>query len=557
MKYLHIIVLAVLVGVSGCSPNNDNATMVITDAKIWTGDDSNPIAEAIALKDNRVLAVGSNEQVTAFVGSSTTQLRSPGELIVPGFVDSHVHLLTGGLHLASVQLRDAGTRDEFVSRIAEFAASVPPGEWITGGDWDHENWGGELPTREWIDGVTPDNPVWINRLDGHMALANSIALSTANVSAATADVVGGEIVRDAAGRPTGILKDNAMGLVDSVVPAHSPEHLHASLLAAMQYLNEQGVTSVHDMSGEPGSYTALQELHDQSRLTVRVYEAMPLRRWRMVDSLIQRHGRGDDFLRIGGLKAFMDGSLGSHTAAFFEPFTDAPDDRGILVSDLDKLAQAATGADSAGLQLFVHAIGDSAIASLLDIFESVASANGIRDRRPRIEHAQHIRPSDVPRFARDGVIASMQPYHAIDDGRWAEKVIGAERIKTTYAFRSLLDSGARMAFGSDWFVAPPTPIEGIYAAVARQTLDGANPQGWVPEQKISVEDALRAYTAGASYAGFTESSTGKLKEGYLADFVVLSEDILNIDSDRIVETEVLMTVVDGTIVYKKPDIPIN
>jgi hypothetical protein len=447
-----------------------------------------------------------------------------------------------------VQLRSAATPEEFVKRIGDFAKTLKPGEWVLNGSWDHENWGGELPRREWIDAVTRENPVWINRLDGHMSLANSLALELAQVDADTPDVAGGEIVRDESGAPTGVLKDNAMGLVDAAVPAAGEAQLDREARAAMAHVASNGVTSVHDMAGWD-SLATYRRAKANGELSTRIYSVMPLEHWQQLRDEVSRNGGGDTWLRIGGLKGFMDGSLGSHTAAFLEPFTDAPEDRGLLINDLDDMRSWIGSADEAGLHVMVHAIGDRAIRSLLDIYLDVAESNGERDRRFRIEHAQHIHPDDIGRFSVQNVIASMQPYHAIDDGRWADKIIGAERARTTYAFRSLIESNAHVAFGSDWFVAPATPLEGIYAAVTRRTLDGANPDGWVPEQKIAVEQALKSYTSEAAYASFEEDVKGMLKPGMLADFVLLDRDITTIPVEDIADTRVLRTVVGGRVVF--------
>jgi predicted amidohydrolase YtcJ len=458
-----------------------------------------------------------------------------------------------------VQLRDAKTPDEFQARIRDFAATVAPGTWITGGDWDHELWGGELPRREWVDRATPNHPVWVNRLDGHMALANSAALRAAGVTRQTKDVAGGEIVRDRRGEPTGVLKDNAMSFVDKVVPSPAPALSDRALQAAMRYVAEQGVTSVHNM----GSWSDLEifaRARTTSALQTRIYAVVPLPDWERLHDVVRSReygpdGRGDSWLRVGGLKGFVDGSLGSHTAAFHAPFSDAPKDRGFFVNTAKDLYSWISGADRAGLHVMVHAIGDRANETLLDIYERVGRENGPRDRRFRIEHAQHLAPSDIPRFAGLGVIASMQPYHAIDDGRWAQRVIGPVRIKTTYAFRFLLDAGAHVAFGSDWFVAPPTPLEGIYAAVTRRTIDGANPSGWVSEQKIAVEEALRAYTSEAAFASFEESSKGALIAGYLADFVMIDRDLFKIAPVEIGQARVSLTVVDGKVVFERAAAP--
>lgn len=525
-----------------------HADLVVLDARVWTGDTDRPWAEAVASRGDTIIAVGSNADVEALVGEATTVISVPGSMLVPGFIDSHVHFISSGSGLASVQLRDAPDPARFSARIGEFARTIEPGEWILHGTWDHEMWGGELPRREWIDALTPDNPVWVARLDGHMALANSRALELAGVDADTPDVEGGEIVRDESGRLTGILKDNAMALVENAVPAATATQLDREARAAMAHVAANGVTSVHDMAGWQ-SLATYRRAVARGELATRIYAVVPLDDWQRLRDEVDAQGFGDEWLRIGGLKGFMDGSLGSHTAAFLAPFTDAPDRRGFLVNELDDMREWISGADAAGLQVMVHAIGDKAIRDLLDIYLDVAEANGQRDRRFRMEHAQHIDPGDIERFAIQEVIASMQPYHAIDDGRWADKVIGLERARTTYAFRSLLDAGARVAFGSDWSVAPATPIEGIYAAVTRQTLDGANAAGWVPEQKITVTEALQAYTTTAAYASFEETGKGKLKEGMLADFVLLDRDLTTIPADTIPDTRVLRTVLGGTLIY--------
>jgi len=318
----------------------------------------------------------------------------------------------------------------------------------------------------------------------------------------------------------------------------------------MAYVGAQGVTSVHNM-GSWDDLAVFERAHKADRLRTRIYAAVPLSTWDRLRDTVAARGRGDAWLRIGALKGFVDGSLGSHTAAMLQPFTDAPKDTGLFVSTPDNLYRWVSGADKAGLNIMVHAIGDRAIRTQLDIFERVAKENGPRDRRFRIEHAQHIAATDFPRFARIGVIASMQPYHAIDDGRWADKVIGPERSKGTYAFRSLLDAGATLAFGSDWFVAPPTPLEGIYAATTRRTLDERNPGGWVPEQKITVEEALRAYTRGGAFASFEDKERGVLAAGALADFVIIDRDLTRVPVEQIRNARVVLTAVGGRVVYER------
>ena len=529
------------------------ADLAVTNARVWTGDPTRPWAEALAVRGDSIVVVGSAAEIAPHLGPDTKVIDAAGGLVTPGFVDSHVHFLEGGFRLSSVQLRDAASRAEFTARIAAFAREVPAGAWIVGGDWDHELWGGELPSRDWIDAVTPEHPVWVNRLDGHMALANTRALESAGVDVGAGSgaeppaTPGGEIVRDAAGRPTGVLKDNAMDLVARVVPVPAPELQDRALEAAMRHVAAQGVTTVHHM-GTPEDLAVFERARAAGRLRTRIYAAVPLDTWERLERHVAERGRGDAWLRTGLLKGFVDGSLGSHTAAFFEPFTDAPGDRGLLVNFEEDLRAWIEAADAAGLHVTVHAIGDRANALLLDLYAGAIAKNGARDRRFRAEHAQHLRPQEVPRFAELGVIPSMQPYHAIDDGRWADRVIGAERAKGTYAFRSLLDAGARLTFGSDWFVAPPTPLEGIYAALTRRTLDGAHPDGWVPEQRIELEEALRAYTSSGAYASFEEDSKGALRPGMLADLVVLDRDLFAVAPEAVRDARVVATVVGGEVV---------
>jgi predicted amidohydrolase YtcJ len=542
--------LSTLAMLPGKASPETQPTLAVVNARVWTGDPRRPWADAVAAAGDRIVAVGSGAEVRKLATPSTRLVDARGMMLVPGFIDSHVHFLTGGFGLASVQLRDARTPAEFVGRIKAYAATLPRGAWITEGNWDHEQWGGELPRRDWIDSVTPHNPVWVNRLDGHMSLANSLALRAAGVTRETAEVAGGTIVRYPDGEPTGVLKDNAAGLVNRVVPDQPPEQQDRALDAAMRFVAEQGVTTIHNM-GSWDDLAVFERAHHAGRQRTRIYAAVPLATWERLRDRVAATGRGDAWLKIGALKGFVDGSLGSHTAAMLEPFTDAPTDTGLFVNPPDDLYRWVSGADRAGLHVMVHAIGDRANRVQLDIFERVARENGPRDRRFRIEHAQHLDSAEIVRFGRLGVIPSMQPYHAIDDGRWADKVIGPERAKGTYAFRSLLDAGASLAFGSDWFVAPPTPLEGIYAAVTRRTLDDRHPGGWVPEQKITVEEALRAYTRGAAFAEFAEEEKGMLARGMLADFVLIDRDLTRIPPEAIREARVVLTVVGGRPVFER------
>jgi predicted amidohydrolase YtcJ len=534
------------------APAQDSITLLLVNGKIWTVNPQQKQAEAVAVAGNRIVAVGTTSDISKLKVSGTQVVDLEGRRMLPGFNDAHVHFYSGGSSLAGPQLRYSKSEQEFRDTLAGFAQRAPKGHWITGGNWDHENWTpARLPTRQLIDDVTNNWPVFVNRLDGHMSLANAVALKLAGVDKNTKDVPGGVIVRDANGEPTGILKDAAQELVERVIPTPTEEQIRTAIKAAQAYANSQGVTSVQDMSASPDIFRVYQTMLRDRELTVRVSGHQPLTSWQRLADVGLLADFGNDHLHIGGLKGFGDGSLGSTTALFFQPYLDAPNTSGIASAELADPARMwhnIEHADAARLQIAIHAIGDKANNTILGMYERVEHEHGNRDRRLRIEHAQHLLPSDIPRFAHLHVIASMQPYHCIDDGRWAEKRIGPERAKTTYAFRSLLDSGATLAFGSDWDVAPMSALMGIYAAVTRRTLDGKHPDGWVPEQKITVEQAVQAYTMGSAYASFDENIKGSIEPGKLADFVVLSDDIFSIDPVKIAETKVWMTIFDGRIV---------
>jgi predicted amidohydrolase YtcJ len=550
-KILATLLLAVL----SASPvtlavSETKADAVIINADIRTMNPGQPRAEALAINGNRISAVGTNSEIQSMIGTKTNVIDAKGRLVVPGFNDSHVHFLDGGMGLSSVDLRDAQSPEEFVRRIGEFAKTLPKGRWILNGNWDHENWKPAiLPTRQMIDSVTPDNPVFINRLDGHMALANSLALKLAGVDRETKDVEFGEIVKDSKGDPTGVLKDAAMGYVNRVIPELSFEQKMEYIERASEYAASLGVTSVHDMSAgtDVGVY---QELIRQGRLKTRIYAVSPLGGWKRWENTGVRRGLGNEMLRVGGLKGFADGSLGSTTALFFEPYLDSPNTSGLASDEIPFMYERVAGADRAGLQMMIHAIGDRGNDIVLGVYEKVIQEHGAADRRFRIEHAQHLNQEIIGRFARAGVVASMQPFHAIDDGRWAWKRLDSKRLEGTYAFRALLDSGVNVAFGTDWFVAPLNPMWSIFGAVTRRTLDGLNPGGWIPAQKITVEETVRAYTVGSAYAEFQEDVKGQLKPGMLADIVILSDNIFTIPAEKIWDVTVIRTIVDGKTVFE-------
>lgn len=549
MRFVYYVAVLMLFAVSFYG-QTFMADLVVINAKVRTMDKEKPEAEAIAVWSNRIIAVGKNDEIKRLIGQNTKVVDAGGKLVLPGFNDSHLHFMEGGASLTSVDLRDAKSPEEFVQRIKEYASKLPKGRWILNGNWDHEKWTPSiLPTKEMIDAVTPDNPVFISRLDGHMALANSLALKLAGVDKNTRDVEGGEIVRDAAGNPTGILKDAAMNYVYRVIPEPSFEEKLEIAEAATNYAASLGVTSVQDMSAgtDVGVY---QELLRKGKLKTRIYAVSPLPDWERWKRTGIHYAFGDGMIRVGGLKGFADGSLGASTAWFFEPYLDKPGYTGLASDEMSKMFDRVKQADKAGLQIMIHAIGDRANDEILRIYERVEQENGKRDRRFRIEHAQHLNENLIKRFAAQSVIASMQPFHVIDDGRWAWKRLDEKRLKGTYAFRSLLDSGVKLAFGTDWPVALLDPMMTIYAAVTRRTLDDKNPNGWIPEQKITVEETVRAYTIGSAYAEFQENVKGTISVGKLADFVMLSEDIFSINPNEIPKVKVLLTVVDGKIVYQ-------
>ena len=530
------------------------ADLVIVHGHVWTVDPENSRAEAVAALGGRIVAVGSDREIAKWIGPATKTIDAQGKSVLPGFIDAHVHFSSGGGETSSVHLRDANTPQEFARRIGEQAKKLGKGEWMLGGTWDHELWGGTpLPAHDWVDSLTPDTPVFVSRYDGHMAMANALALRLAGITRDTKDPPGGTIVRDNHGNPTGLLKDAAMSLVYRVIPPPSEEQLLRMMHAAMEEARRVGVTSIHDISSTE-DVRAYQTLEARGELTLRIYSITPLPQWQAPATAGIRAGFGNDWIHLGALKGFADGSLGSTTALFEKPYDDAPETSGLpneMMLPEGNMLKMALGADKAGLQLAVHAIGDKANRIMLDIYAEVAKQNGARgDRRWRIEHAQHLRPEDFARFEQLAVIASVQPYHAIDDGRWAEKRIGHERAKTTYAFRTFLNHGVRLAFGSDWTVAPLNPMLGLYAAVTRATLDGKNPGGWFPEQKLTLEEAIEAYTMGSAFAEFREKEKGSLTPGKLADVVVLDSDLFAMTQEKIKDAAVRYTIVGGKVVYQ-------
>jgi predicted amidohydrolase YtcJ len=548
-----LCVLTIMAALDANAQPKPSATLIVTNAGVYTVDKQRPKAEAVAVIGDRIVAVGSRADIDLWRGPQTKVIDAGGKLLLPGFNDAHVHFIQGGAQLEQVNLVDASTREEFAKRIAKQVVKTLKGEWILGGRWDETKWAKpELPTKELVDPVSGNTPIFVERYDGHEALANSAAMKLAGINSKTADVPGGVIVRDGNGNPTGIFKDAAQELIYKAIPPMTQERRLRAARGALKHAASLGVTSVQHMNPEFADVATYSELAEKGELTTRIY-AVPMETdWRDQANVGIRHAWGSSYLRLGAVKGYADGSLGSQTAYMFEPFSDDPGNRGLLSDEMhppsamrDRLMQA----DAAGLQIRVHAIGDRAISMMLDIFGDIEKEHGYHDQRFAIEHAQHMAQKDFERFAKLHVIASMQPYHAIDDGRWAEARLGHERARYSYAWRSFLDHGVTLAFGTDWPVAPLDPMIGLYAAVTRATLDGKNPGGWIPEEKITLPEAIEAYTMGAAFAEFQERETGSITPGKLADMVIVSDNIFDLKPETIRNAKVHTTIVGGKVVY--------
>lgn len=550
------------------------ADWILTGARVHTGAVASPSgsasppgnpSDALAIEGGRIVAVGPADEVEGLRGPDTAVLNLEGRAIVPGFVDAHVHLQAGGLHLFRVDLRGATTPEVFVQRVADHARMTPGGGWILGGDWDHQLWNGELPTREWLDRAAPGRPVFLQRLDMHMAVASSRALSLAGVTADSPDPEGGVVDRDpATGEPTGVVRERAMDVFSRIVPPPSSEERRAAIRAAILHALGRGVTQLHDMGALHSadeswlSLHTLRALRAEGRLPIRVSAAVPMDERHELARFIEEEGRGDARLRWGMVKGFVDGSLGSWTAWFHEPYEGQPDNRGTVITDLDELAGGIREAAELDLQPVVHAIGDRATDWLLEVYRDLARQHPDRDVRPRMEHAQHMTADGLERAGEGGCVFSVQPLHLVDDGRWAAELLGAEREPRGYAFRSLLDSGATLAFGSDWTVAPVDPVGALQAAVTRRVWEPADARWgrtWTAGQRLHLWEALQAHTLGGARAAFLDHETGTLEAGKRADLVVLSADPFEVDPGELRErVAVEMTVVDGILAYRADEL---
>ncbi len=546
----------VMVSITGCS--TQSADLVVINARIWTGNPRAPEAEAIAVVRDRLIVVGSNKDAAQRVGPQTRLIDAQGRRVIPGLIDCHIHIVGGGLTLDRLNLRDTASKEDFIARITKAAGEHSLGEWVLGGRWSAESWTSvEQPQKEWIDPGTGDVPVFLQRMDGHQALANSAALKLAGIDAnGPADPPGGEIERDLiTHEPTGILKDDAMALVDRHIPPVSDDRRDAALLKAMRHANSRGLTGVHDMSGLE-DLACFERVCATGKASLRIRSFIMVSDWQPQFETAERF-KNDEWVTVAGFKGYMDGSLGSRTACMFDPYDDVAADEtnptGLLSAQAtppSRIQDDIVQADMQGYQIVVHAIGDRANSLLLDGYAMAVDANPKRDRRHRVEHAQHLRAGDINRFASQGIIASMQPLHKADDARYAEKAIGFSRCRTSYAYRELLDAGAVVCFGSDWPVVSLNPMRGLAAAVTALTMDG---DVWMPHQSISVEDALRSYTSRAAYAGYAETEMGTLEVGKLADLVILDADLLTVEPQKLEDIRPKTTIVGGKVVWEAGD----
>ncbi|KAL6616713.1 hypothetical protein ACP70R_038983 [Stipagrostis hirtigluma subsp. patula] len=540
------------------TPRGRFADMILANATIYTADAARPFADAMAVRAGRVLRVGTYDAVKELKGRRTHELNLGGNVVLPGFIDSHVHFIDGGLQLARVPLRGVRSKDDFVSRVKEAVRDKQPGHWILGGGWNNDVWGGDLPAAAWLDDISPDNPVWLSRMDGHMGVANSLAMKIAGINKNTNDPIGGTVMRTAEGEPTGLLVDTAMKLVFDVIQEVSVDERREALLRASRHALKKGVTTVVDVGSYfPGSsvektwqdFSDVYEwAHSTKKMIIRVCLFFPMPTFSRILDLIDENGRSlSQWIHLGGVKAFLDGSLGSSGALFHEPYEGDPGNYGLQVTDFDVLLNMTLDSDKSGLQVAIHAIGDKANDMLLDMLEKVVDLNGRKDRRFRIEHAQHLAPGAASRFGKHGTIASVQPDHLLDDANSAGKKIGIERAeRSSYTFKSLLAGGARLAFGSDWPVSDINPLQAIQTAMYRKPPGWEVP--WIPAERLSVDESLKAHTISAAYACFLDHSVGSLSEGKYADFVVLPSTSWE-EFSKDVPGHVLATYVSGKMAY--------
>jgi predicted amidohydrolase YtcJ len=532
-----------------------DAGTVYKNGRIYTNDPAQPWADVMVVQDGKIMAIGSKSLISAYIleRHATNVVDLHGAFVMPGFNDAHTHLGGAGAAMLSVQLNGAASVEELQKRLAVAVAAHEEGEWITGAGWDHTLWNDrKFPNRAQLDAISPKNPVLLTHVSGHVAVANSLALKLAGIDKDTHNPKGGEIERDASGDPTGMLEEgSAIDLVSRKIPDPTAEQRRRGVEMVLAAVAKSGVTSVQDNS-DWQDFLLFRQLKDEGKLTVRITEWLPFSAdLHDLQNMRAEGGTTDPMLRTGALKGFTDGALGSRTAALLAPYSDDASTGGILINSPEDLRRMAIERDKAGFQIAFHAIGDKANHVALDVFEAVLKANGPRDRRDRVEHAQVVSPNDFARFAKLNIVASMQPSHETSDMRWAESRLGPDRIHGAYAWSTMLKNNVHLAFGTDYPVEPISPFRGLYACVTRELPDGGPKDGWEPQEKISLESCIRAYTSGAAYAEFAEAKKGQLKQGQYADFIVLSEDLTKASPYQYAKIEVLKTVVSGRIAYQK------
>jgi predicted amidohydrolase YtcJ len=521
--------------------------MVITNARIYTVDSQRPTASAMAIKDGRILFVG--DDVSAYIGAGTRKIDARGAAVVPGLIDSHGHMGSLGDELETFDLRDIKSVAEVAAIVRRAAAGKPAGAWIRGRSWDQTNWGGQFPTADDLTAAAGDHPVYLTRVDGHAGWVNRKALEIAGITAKTPDPPGGKVVRDQSGRPTGILIDRAQGLVSSKIPPPTPAEIRQRLARAAKECARMGLTAVGDAGDGEQELAAYRDLIAKHELPIRV-NAMIGGTGRLWQEYLKRGPEIGEYLQVRSIKLYADGAMGSRGAAFLAPYADDPGNSGLIMMTKEQIEAVAREAAAHGFQVCTHAIGDRANRITLEAYG--AALGGKNDKRFRIEHAQVVAPEDFQLFAKYSVIAAIQSTHATSDMRWVERRIGPERAKGAYAWRRFLSLGVRISNGSDFPVEPPNPLWGFYAAITRQDHSGNPPGGWYPDQRLTREEALRSFTIDAAYAAFQEKEKGSLTPGKLADFTMLSNDIMKVPPAEILKTRVLMTVVGGNVVYSEP-----
>jgi hypothetical protein len=514
-------------------------TALFTNAHIY----QRPGADAILCADGKILSIGKGEDFTA---DEVVDLQ--GGYVYPGFTDSHMHLLGLGQALEILDLVGTTSAQEIAQKVQDKLVEIQPGEWVIGRGWDQNDWPDtHFPTKELLDSVAPQNPVYLRRIDGHAAWVNSQVLKLANINAQTPDPPGGKIVRDEKGEPTGILIDNAVDLVEKKLPPSMPKDRRRQITKAMRLLNSFGLTSIHDAGTTPETIATLKELLAEERLTVRVYAMLSDTPENTAPYLTSGPDTTNSFLVIRAVKLYLDGALGSRGAALLQPYNDDPANRGLILTDSVEVARRVKEYNQAGFQVGIHCIGDRANRMALDIYET----NGIRSRRNRIEHAQIIHPTDIPRFVALKVIPAMQATHCTSDMYWADERLGPERLIEAYPWQSLIQTGAIIPNGSDAPVESPDPLAGLYAATTRQDQKGWPAGGWRPEERMTIATAIKSFTEWPAYASFAEQHKGKIAPGYYADFTVLNKDLLTIPPKEILSTEVTFTIVNGVVVYSQ------